>query len=339
MRLIIFVIAVMCLTGCVTSENELRFGKEKAVVFGDNSGPKAGIIGDVGFMAIDDKLDLYVIDNAYKKIKKYSKEGAFIKDYGNGEGRGPGEFINPFGIDVDKAGNIYVIDMAKREVTVIDSSNQVVKTLKTDFIPTNIVVTDPGIVYLSGVPATYTGELVYKYDLNAKEDYDKPVLKFCDRIDSKGNKALEKNTYRDSMTKDKRGIIYYAFAYPYEIRAFNQDGKLLDTYTRNIKNFDPPYNKTVNGRTVSVKENGIIDPIVLTDKTMFIRVFQQALKKEYYDFYNLESKSYMGTINADNLDIKMVLHTKGDGEGNIYYSQSEPYPHIVKAKLTIKGSE
>jgi len=335
MRYLIICLISLLLLGCSQTEKELMFKKTEVTMFGDKDENKPGTIGEIGFMAINKNQDVYIIDLGYKKIKKYSKNGIFIRDYGNGEGRGPGEFIYPFSIDVDSENNIYVTDLTKREMVVIDSSNQVKIILKTKYEPSNVVVTEPGIVYISGMPASNTGKIIYKYDLNREKNYELPILKFCDRIDPNGNDILKYNIARDGMIKDNNGNIYYSFPFPYEIRVYNENGEYLNKYIRNIKTFIPPYTKQENNRTVTAWENSIVDPMIINERLMCIRVFQNALEKEYYDFYNTKTHSYIGLINSNSLGIEQVSTIKSDSQGYIYYSQNEPYPHIVKMKLEL----
>ena len=330
---------LFCIIGCNDVKVELSFKKGAPVIIGDSVETNPGMIGDVGFYTIDKNNNIFVVDRAYKKIKKYSKDGVYISSFGNGEGRGPGEFVNPDGIDVDDEGNIYVMDSGKREVVIIDSLNQVKKILKTAFAPANLLVTKPGIIYLVGLPFTYNDELIYKYNINQKEGWEKPVLKFCERIDFKDNEAAKTNGARIGLVKDGKGCIYYIFPYPYEIRVFNEDGKIVNTIKREVSVFDPPrYDAKIDLKYIKIA-NILCDPIFIQENILGFRVFQDELNKNYCDFFDLGTKTYLGSINSEDLGVKKARQIKGDRQGNYYFSISNPYPHIEKAKLIIGNNK
>lgn len=330
------VLVAIALIGCSKREKELTFKVGSKVIFGDSIDTGGGMLGDIGFFAINNNQEVYIIDKAYKTIKMYSAEGKMIREYGKGEGVGPGELYNPDGIDVDQNNNVYVMDSQIRRVTIFDNEGSVRNIINSPFMAANIVATQPGVFYLTGLPLSYTGDLIYKYDINDKQNNDKPVFKFCERYDPGENIAWANNGARIGLEKDNNGNIYYNFPYPYEIRIFNPDGVLLNKYSRNIKNFKPPYYKTVNGVKINISDNVLLDPVFVTDEIIAYRVVQDELEKQYLDFYNLRTKKYIGTINSAELGVDKSFQIKGDKKGHIYYALTRPYPHVVKMELSIK---
>lgn len=61
------------------------------------------------FVKTDIKGNIYVLDMADHSVKKFDREGVFIRKYGR-MGKGPGEFISPFRIDVSDSGKLLVLD-------------------------------------------------------------------------------------------------------------------------------------------------------------------------------------------------------------------------------------
>lgn len=58
---------------------------------------------------IDSNGNIYVNDIESNRIKKFSKEGTDILSWGS-TGSGDGQFNHPHGNEIDRDGNIYVID-------------------------------------------------------------------------------------------------------------------------------------------------------------------------------------------------------------------------------------
>ena len=84
-------------------------------------------------VAIHDN-DIYVIENATHRVQQFDLEGTFIRTWGSscdlaiGEGcdtpGGEGQFLRPFAIAVDQAGNVYVVDQSNHRVQIFDDEGQ-----------------------------------------------------------------------------------------------------------------------------------------------------------------------------------------------------------------------
>lgn len=77
------------------------------------------------FVRSDESGNIYVLDMAECSIKIFNSDGAFIRKYGR-RGRGPGEFLSPFRMDVTPSGKLLVLDpnLHKCELFVNDESKQ-----------------------------------------------------------------------------------------------------------------------------------------------------------------------------------------------------------------------
>lgn len=94
-------------------------------------------------VAVDPSGLVYVSDLSYSRIKKHAGNGVFLFTYGWGvsdgtaafqfcgalstcqlgiRGSGEGQFNNPWGLDVDAAGNVYVADSANRRLQKFDKN-------------------------------------------------------------------------------------------------------------------------------------------------------------------------------------------------------------------------
>ncbi|PLX23461.1 MAG: hypothetical protein C0600_14755 [Ignavibacteria bacterium] len=66
---------------------------------------------------------VYVSDIGDARVKSYDLQGNFINAFG-GHGKNMGQFTRPKGIDVDRDGNIYVVDAAFQNVQIFDSTGK-----------------------------------------------------------------------------------------------------------------------------------------------------------------------------------------------------------------------
>jgi streptogramin lyase len=65
----------------------------------------------------------YIVDGSGRQVDKISARGEVLKSWG-GPGSGPGQFIEPYGIAVDSANNVYVGDDASGRIQVFSPDGQ-----------------------------------------------------------------------------------------------------------------------------------------------------------------------------------------------------------------------
>lgn len=299
--------------------------------FGEMDESEKNLIGLVTAFSVDRFENVLVTDGVFKNVKMFSKDGNVLKTYGHGEGSGPGEFRAPNGVDTDPHGNIYVIDKSLKNLTVFDSLNNVVKTLRTPFLPAQLVVTEPFEIYLSGFPFTYRGDLIYKYSL--KQNTDDPSFTFCQRFSGKDSIMIARSGNSGRLVKSSGGNLYYSFFYPYEIRNFSSEGKLLKTIQREVNFFSPPYYAS-NGIT----SNAGIQELIVLPNELIVAIIYKRVGEEfvyYIDFFDDSTGEFLGSIPAKELGLDQIRFVKADNYGNIYLDALEPYPHINKYRIHV----
>lgn len=82
----------------------------------------ASLIADI-FKLIYHNNTFYVFDMMGKKVLMFNRQGKFLKSI-HKVGQGPGEYTNPYDMDVDDNGNIYVSDLDSHQILVYRNGNE-----------------------------------------------------------------------------------------------------------------------------------------------------------------------------------------------------------------------
>ena len=78
-----------------------------------------------GKIAIGPRGDVYVSDSGNYRVQVFTPQGRFIRQFGR-HGSGKGRFLSPFDLVVDKAGNVYVVDLEATTLTKFSPAGKVV---------------------------------------------------------------------------------------------------------------------------------------------------------------------------------------------------------------------
>jgi len=106
-----------------------------------------GNFGSPMDIALDASGNYYVADSGNHRIQKFTKEGVFILQIGNGSsGSGDGQFANPRGITIDYNGYVYVSDTNNHRIQKFDSNGTFMLKIGTQGSGTNNLFYPSGIV-------------------------------------------------------------------------------------------------------------------------------------------------------------------------------------------------
>ena len=185
--------------------------------------------------------------------------------------------MDPRGITVDKDNNLFVADLRMKRITVFQEDGTLLRTIEISMMPYRIVIDKEGAFYVIGMPLSFKGPLIHKYDASGQF-----VMAFCDREGVHDLVLQSGNMGRIAIDRDQH--IYYALPYPYEIRKFSSDGKLLDTIERPDAELGSPMeNETSPGISMGCASKGLA---VLPDgriANVFTRLIdRQSNEIEYY---------------------------------------------------------
>ncbi|MFC1553264.1 6-bladed beta-propeller [candidate division KSB1 bacterium] len=91
-------------------------------------------------LTADNSGHFYVLSRGDKCIRKYNKDGEFIRQFGR-PGEGPGEFQEPVYLDLDNEGNMYIEDLRLEKMIIMDQSGNEIRRFSLENLPYN----DPGM--------------------------------------------------------------------------------------------------------------------------------------------------------------------------------------------------
>ncbi|MCP2604707.1 NHL repeat-containing protein [Candidatus Aminicenantes bacterium AH-873-B07] len=316
----------------IISSKELWKNKKKVVfklqliIGSDDLDKEEYVFGMISDVKVDQDGCIYVLDSTNFRVQKFSPKGKFLKSFGGRKGNGPGEFLRPKRIALDFHKNLYVADVYQSRITVFNQKGEIIKTIKTKVQPADIAIGRNWEFYITGF-FDFSNFRVYKYDLLTG------ILKntFCKS--KKETTLVAKAGEAGSLCVDKEGNIYYSFFYPYEIRKFSPDGKLLKCFGRKAPFYKPPflnqfgYFSSVSGTTaLTVLPDGRIINVIK---------YRDLKKKKAYFYFDIFDKkgNWLLTFSSSELGLNWIRNVTSDSQGNLYLDCIDPYPHIRKYSM------
>lgn len=83
-------------------------------------------LGNPAAAALTDRGDIYVADFGNLVVRHFDPSGGFVRDYGAGQGEGPGEFQALVDVEVDEGGRVAGLDPLLSRVVVFDATGGLV---------------------------------------------------------------------------------------------------------------------------------------------------------------------------------------------------------------------
>lgn len=125
-------------------------------------------------IAIAPNGDMYVADGyGNRRIVHMDSSGKFIRDWGT-EGDKEGQFVDPHGITLDEAGNVYVADRGNSRIQVFTKEGKFIQQWKSDELgrPWGVDIGSDRLLYVADGgdmnPAPPERNRILKLDLNGK---------------------------------------------------------------------------------------------------------------------------------------------------------------------------
>jgi hypothetical protein len=279
-------------------------------------------------LKIDSNNNVYALDRKEMRIKKYDRNGKYLKTILLKKGQGPGEYSRPLFFDIGPKNELYIIDSQTSRLIITDEEGQFKKAIKMDISPVRIVAGQNGYYYILCDGRNAGDYEIIKYSFEKNEEISKIY-----RLDN-DEKKLRKVGGSGELCKGMDGDIIYAPFKPYNIKRYSYDDLLKNTYSR------------IMDKPVEIINNdyGLPDINILT---LDVAVFNDG--KILYVYLDRKAKPALRQIdifdkNGDwliNRSSKDVLPgwdgrlAKLDNENNLYLEYWTPYPHIRKYSINI----
>ena len=135
--------------------------------------------------------DLYVSDGyGNSKVHRFSSDGELILSWGS-KGDGPGQFVIPHGIWVDKDEIVYVTDRQNHRIQIFDPEGEY-KTEWTGFRQPCSIYMDEDLIYVAELQARMSilnmdGEVVARWGGEKSKEPGLFTAPHCAWVDSKGD--------------------------------------------------------------------------------------------------------------------------------------------------------
>ena len=102
--------------------------------------------------------DIYVSDGyGNARIHRYSPDGKLSLSWGQ-PGNGPGEFVLPHGLCIDKAGQIYVADRENKRIQVFSPEGEFITQWTDVYCPNKMVIDDEENMYVAEMGLVVQGD-------------------------------------------------------------------------------------------------------------------------------------------------------------------------------------
>jgi hypothetical protein len=224
----IALICIMAFSAEVTSLQELyRKGEiqfEQEYVLDDDAMPVDLFFESPSTVTCDPEGNIYVVDSGAQNIKKFDKDGRFLKTFGR-EGQGPGEF-----------GGIYYATFTKDRLIVWDSGNRrlCAFTPSGEFVHSVNIAYDEGFVRrLRGLPS---GEVIVEKEKTYRKEPDRPQTCLIDLYSSDLERVrtiYKRELWRKKYIRTKEyGTSVLYFPYSADVRwDVTPDGHIIIGYS------------------------------------------------------------------------------------------------------------
>ena len=315
---------------------------EENLSIGEDSGVDYLVFRDKLDAAVDKEGNIFILDIGNQRFLKFNNKGEFIWEAGR-KGQGPGEFRSrpsqySYSIELTPSENIAIKD--GKLIHLFDKEGNYLRTLTIDkriwafnYLPDGRLLVSLGLINKIGNSAAYytnDGEFINEFP----DEYIYDTIEAGMGIEC-GARYIA-----------KLDRIYVSLPGPYEIRECNLEGKLLRKIRRELK-IESPFVKTTNQGT-SWQTSDVSGPCFVGPDGMIVNFVTLVEEKEeqkrkigerevtvpilgfkkFLDFFN-EKGQFLGSFTLKGKELILI-----DSEGNFYFSQENPFPKIIRAKLT-----
>ena len=318
-----------------------QIGFEEDLFIGEEIGKDYVMFRNKLDVTIDSGGNIYILDIGNHRILKFSEKGDFIWETGR-SGQGPGEFQSrpshyKYSIKLTPFENIAVRD--DRSIHLFNQNSEYQKTLKLDrriwdfdLLPDNrLIISLAQINKVGNSAAFYSSQ--GEFESNFPDEYLHRILKVNMGIVCGARYIV------------KLDRVFVSLPGPYEIREYDLEGVLQRKIKRDLK-LESPFLKVMDGGSgghdsncsgpcYPLKSGMIVNLVTLvevkgeTSQNVGGRELKSPILdiQKFLDFFN-EKGQFLGSYYLEDRELRFI-----DDDGFFYFSEVNPYPRIIRAKL------
>ena len=151
-------------------------------------------------------------------------------------------------------------------------------------------------------------------------------MAFGERPSGKLSSLVVKSGDRGALVAGPNGHIYYALPYPYEIREYTPEGRLVRTLRRKVPYFRPPRQEKWTVHPLS----GCRALAVLPDGTALVLIWGEK-EGQWLDVWRPDG-SFGGSFRIDELGLSQIRRMTSDTRGHLFVDRWDP-PAVLEYEV------
>ncbi len=213
------------------------------------------IKAEMFFQVIDIEIDsagnIFILDSGDNCIKKFSDNYEYLGEIRK-RGQGPGEMMRPLDLEIGTDGNLYLNDLGNRRINIYDSELKYLKSMRLEKLERlsfdSIFVDKDSKIIVLAFPKIAGDKYFYKFSLEGKflsaflETFHPSVPKLRSDEEMINFALLVSYFIARANVNHDRGLIAFTHLMPenpYKVYVLNNNGDLLETMSRKIRDFNP----------------------------------------------------------------------------------------------------
>ncbi len=284
-----------------------------------------GEFGNIRGMGCDAANNLYVWDDGYSALSKFSPSGQLLFR------RRINDTINGVTISavrgafaIAPTGETCVGDFASKTLTLLDPNGNVISNFKVGMRPATIVFGKDASVFVAGFEMFYSGPIVHHYSRNGIL-----LARFCER--DKLSKLVMMTGNAGRLATDPQGDVYYSFFYPYKIVKFSPSGDSLACLSHLSDEFKPPFSDSL-----IVSWTSCVRGVIVLPNSLLLSVVFASQKEWSLDIFD-PTGSWLRRLPLSTLPHHFNFrYWAADQQGNLYFDMFDNVKNvIIKYKLAL----
>lgn len=319
---------ILCLSGCSKGKGQPQeIALTEDLGIGVEKDDERYMFADIGGVALDSEENIYILDWKDSKIKKFDKDGTFIKSLEVKQGEGPREASYITGMAVTQNGKIYAHDRNTGKILVFDEGFEWVRSFTMNFRSIDILPYSEEEFVILGIKDENVFH-IFDQEGNQLESFGE-TFEIPSEYLQYENVPLTKLPRRADITID--GRIYLVNLHKYEIRVY--ESKKVDHVIKGESEFFTPFKVVISEKSDDgVQRIGMRFPYISVlehGKRLFVSMLAwEEDELNHLDIFENEKLIASQKIGG-------FPHTI-DKQGRLYLVEEEEYPRVVRVSVEFK---